>query len=237
MRSSIPRNRRRPASDCSTRSYGGGRDLDPGDAGGCLRDQGVGGNPRVSRSPSLSGGRCPGSWEAVHGHIEPEERPADAARREMEEETGLTPDRLYNLSRVEAFYQERFHPAQVVEPIGCEAVSSSISRLAASRDVPPVRCGRAPPPTMLGTAPAGERRRTRNSRAPPRPPDHVDIRQRHPDRGHGRPVRRRRAARCLPPAISRDETAHRSRSPGRQSREACLVVTGARTASSGTADG
>jgi len=53
------------------------------------------------------GGRCPGSWETVHGHIEPEETPTDAARRELAEETGLVPERLYNLSRVEAFYQHR----------------------------------------------------------------------------------------------------------------------------------
>lgn len=53
------------------------------------------------------GGRCPGSWESVHGHIEPAEQPAGAAVRELEEETGLTPVRLYNLSRVELFYQHR----------------------------------------------------------------------------------------------------------------------------------
>jgi dihydroneopterin triphosphate diphosphatase len=52
-----------------------------------------------------AGGRCPGSWETVHGHIEPGERPAEAATRELAEETGLTPERLYNLSRVESFYQ------------------------------------------------------------------------------------------------------------------------------------
>jgi dihydroneopterin triphosphate diphosphatase len=51
------------------------------------------------------GGRCPGSWESVHGHIEPAEKPAGAAARELQEETGLSPLRLYNLSRVEMFYQ------------------------------------------------------------------------------------------------------------------------------------
>jgi dihydroneopterin triphosphate diphosphatase len=54
-----------------------------------------------------AGGRCPGSWETVHGHIEPGERPAEAAQRELREETGLAPLRLYNLSRVELFYQHR----------------------------------------------------------------------------------------------------------------------------------
>jgi 8-oxo-dGTP pyrophosphatase MutT (NUDIX family) len=61
-----------------------------------------------------AGGRCPGSWEAVHGHIEAGERPADAARRELAEETGLTPDRLYNLSRVETFYQQRLDEVALV---------------------------------------------------------------------------------------------------------------------------
>ncbi len=53
------------------------------------------------------GGRSPGSWETVHGHIEPGETPVQAALRELREETGLEPDRLYNLSRVEAFYRHQ----------------------------------------------------------------------------------------------------------------------------------
>ena len=52
-------------------------------------------------------GRSPGSWETVHGHIEPGETPVAAALREVREETGLVPARLYNLSRVEAFYRHR----------------------------------------------------------------------------------------------------------------------------------
>jgi dihydroneopterin triphosphate diphosphatase len=52
-------------------------------------------------------GRSPGSWETVHGHIEAGETPLAAALRELREETGLEPARLYNLSRVEAFYRHR----------------------------------------------------------------------------------------------------------------------------------
>ena len=50
-----------------------------------------------------SGVRCPGAWETVHGRIEPGERPEDAALREVREETGLTVERLYNVT-VQPFY-------------------------------------------------------------------------------------------------------------------------------------
>ena len=61
-----------------------------------------------------AGGRCPGSWETVHGHIEVGETPAEAAARELLEETGLTPEKLYNLSRVETFYQHRLDEVALV---------------------------------------------------------------------------------------------------------------------------
>ena len=63
---------------------------------------------------SLEGGRCAGAWEVVHGHIEANERPADAALREMLEETSLWPLRFYNLSRVESFYQHRLDEVALV---------------------------------------------------------------------------------------------------------------------------
>jgi 8-oxo-dGTP pyrophosphatase MutT (NUDIX family) len=59
-------------------------------------------------------GRCPGSWEAVHGHIEAGETPAEAACREIGEETGLPITALYNLSRVELFYQHRIDAVALV---------------------------------------------------------------------------------------------------------------------------
>jgi dATP pyrophosphohydrolase len=52
-------------------------------------------------------GRCPGSWETVHGTIEPGETPVQASLRELREETGLVPEKFYNLSRTEAFYQHK----------------------------------------------------------------------------------------------------------------------------------
>jgi len=54
-----------------------------------------------------SNGRCPGSWETVHGTIESGETPVQASLRELHEETGLVPQKFYNLSRTEAFYQHR----------------------------------------------------------------------------------------------------------------------------------
>ncbi len=50
------------------------------------------------------GGRSPGSWEMVHGHVDPGEAPTAAALRELREETGFAPIAMYNLSRVESFY-------------------------------------------------------------------------------------------------------------------------------------
>ena len=59
----------------------------------------------LERAPGV---RCPGAWETVHGHIDAGERPEDAAIREVQEETGLTIERLYNVT-VQPFYLHQQH--------------------------------------------------------------------------------------------------------------------------------
>jgi dihydroneopterin triphosphate diphosphatase len=117
-----------------------------------------------------AGGRCPGSWETVHGHIEYGERPAEAALREVREECGLAPAKLYNLSRVETFYMHRtdslafvavfvaFMPPEAKVRTGGEhdahewlPVSAALERLAWPRER---RC-LADAVQMLGTGDAG----------------------------------------------------------------------------------
>jgi 8-oxo-dGTP pyrophosphatase MutT (NUDIX family) len=81
-----------------------------------------------------SGGRCPGSWETVHGHIEDGEHPWQAAQRELQEETGLSPERLYNLSRVETFYQHRLDEVALVPVFVAFVPSDAAVRLGPEHD-------------------------------------------------------------------------------------------------------
>ena len=61
---------------------------------------------------AAEGTRCPLAWEVVHGRIEPGERPEQAALRELAEETGLEPARLYNVT-TQAFYLHGMGVVQV----------------------------------------------------------------------------------------------------------------------------
>lgn len=79
-------------------------------------------------------GRCPGSWETVHGTIEPGETPVQASQREMREETGLEPERLYNVSRVEAFYQHRTDEVALIPAFAAFVAAHAEPRLSAEHD-------------------------------------------------------------------------------------------------------
>lgn len=95
-----------------------------------VRRAGAGWEALVMRRAS---GRSPGSWEAVHGHVEAGERPDEAAWREVIEETGITPARLYSLSRVESFYLHRLGRVAVV-PAFAAVVDDGAVRLSHEHD-------------------------------------------------------------------------------------------------------
>ncbi len=85
----------------------------------------------LRRAPA---GRCPGAWESVHGHVEPGENPVDAARRELEEETGLVPVAWYNLSRCESFFLHRDNAVAIIPAFAARVAPGSEVSLGAEHD-------------------------------------------------------------------------------------------------------
>jgi len=79
-------------------------------------------------------GRSPGSWETVHGTVEPGETPVAAALRELREETGYEPVRLYNASRVEAFYRHQVDQVALGPVFAAFVDPAAVPRVSAEHD-------------------------------------------------------------------------------------------------------
>jgi 8-oxo-dGTP pyrophosphatase MutT (NUDIX family) len=70
----------------------------------------------------------------VHGTIEPGETPVQASLRELSEETGFVPERLYNVSRTEAFYQHKTNEVALIPVFAAFVAADSAPRLSAEHD-------------------------------------------------------------------------------------------------------
>ena len=79
-------------------------------------------------------GRRAGTWETVHGTIEPGETPVQASLRELQEETGFAPLRFYNLSRTEAFYQHASDEVALIPVFAAFVAAGGAPRLSQEHD-------------------------------------------------------------------------------------------------------
>lgn len=66
-----------------------------------------GGRPWYLLLRRAAGGKLPGAWQVVHGHVEAGETAVQAAQRELREETELVPQSLWSLDYVERAYDPR----------------------------------------------------------------------------------------------------------------------------------
>lgn len=79
------------------------------------------------------GTRCTGAWEVVHGRVEGQERPEDAAEREVGEETGLRVERLYNVI-CQPFYLHRLSTVHIAVVFAAFVDSRARVTLSAEHD-------------------------------------------------------------------------------------------------------
>ncbi|PHX97107.1 MAG: hypothetical protein CK531_05185 [Gemmatimonadetes bacterium] len=81
---------------------------------------------RVLTLQRAAGVRSTGAWEIVHGSIEPRETPVQAALRELREETGFAPERLYSIT-TNPFYLSRSDTIQVAVAFAAVVTSAKFT--------------------------------------------------------------------------------------------------------------
>lgn len=70
----------------------------------------------------------------MHGTIEPGETPVQASLRELREETGLAPERFYNVSRTEGFYQHKTDELALIPVFAAFVAAGAQPRLSPEHD-------------------------------------------------------------------------------------------------------
>lgn len=78
----------------------------------------------LKRSPAEA--LYPSLWQVVTGSVEEGETALRAAFREVEEETGITPERLWVLPYVGSFFDARRNIVQMVPSFGCIAPAADV---------------------------------------------------------------------------------------------------------------
>jgi dATP pyrophosphohydrolase len=77
------------------------------------------------------GGALPGVWQPVTGRLRRGERAEAGARREVREETGLVPTRLWRLESVTSFYDPGRDAIRFVSLFVAEVAADAVVRLSA----------------------------------------------------------------------------------------------------------
>ena len=95
--------------------------------------RGTGDDLRVLLMRRSAGTRCTGAWEVVHGRIDGDERPEDAAVREVLEETGLHIEKLYNVI-CQPFYLHRSSTVQIAVVFAAFVAPAAAVLLGAEHD-------------------------------------------------------------------------------------------------------